>query len=209
MLWESRPIQFFPENNGFESALQRQISRKRFPGANMSIQNEMPINKGFSMVEVVISVAIIAAAMLLIMGLFLTMFTASQKGVDITNGLLIANSVMNEFLYDKQGIGNMGNQLYNNLQDTSSPITGTTLERESGEYGFGKEFTKKTVYTYEITCRQVSGTSDQSLKRVDVKVWWWQDPKKAGRAKTGYGELSVTVSRLVYTGDQMEIVPEF
>lgn len=158
-------------------------------------------NDGFSLVEVIVSIAIILVAIISITGLFISLLNSSQKGLDLTNGLVVAESVMNQYLYDKQ---ETAGGLYANLTDnTSSPFTGTT------ESDYGDELSHKTVYSYEIVCKDMKTTAPLNLKRLDVTVSWWRDPEKESEYKAGYGRLTVYISRLVYTSEKMEVIPEF
>ncbi|MCD4784384.1 MAG: type II secretion system GspH family protein [Candidatus Eremiobacteraeota bacterium] len=148
-----------------------------------------PEEKGFSLVELMIAVSIIATALLLFIGVFFSMFKSSQKGVDLTAGIVVAESALSEYLYDRQ---EMSGGLSTNLVDNvGSPITGTTT-------------LNKTIFTYEITCQDV-GTGN--LKKIDVVVWWWQDTALKKEFKSGYGKLNVSISRLIYSQNTMNIIP--
>ena len=157
--------------------------------------------KGYSFLELMLSMTIILIAMISIIGLFVSLFKSSQKGLDLTNGMVVAESVMNQYIYDKQ---ELSGGLYSNLTDNSaSPFTGTT------ENDYGDELSHKTIYSYEIICRDVKTTAPLDLKKLDVTVSWWRDPAKESEYRTGYGRLTVHISRLVYTSEKMEVVPEF
>lgn len=167
----------------------------------IDIRKRSKLNNGYSLVELMLSMTIILIAMISIIGLFVTLFRSSQKGLDLTNGLVVAESVMNQYIYDKQ---EMAGGLYSNLTDNSaSPVTGTT------ENDYGDELSHKTIYSYQIICRDVKTTAPLDLKKLDVTVSWWRDPEKESEYKTGYGRLTVHISRLVYTSEKMEVIPEF
>jgi type II secretory pathway pseudopilin PulG len=144
---------------------------------------------GFSLIELVLAVSIVATALLLFIGLFFTMFRASQKGVDLTAGTIVAESVLNQYLYDQQE--KTGGLTVNLVDNSGSPYTGTTS-------------LNKTIFTYEITCQDTDNTD---LKKVDVQVWWWQGDVAKQDNKEGYGKLNVKLTRLVFTRSKMAIIP--
>ena len=113
--------------------------------------------EGFSLIELMLAVSIIATSLLLFIGVFFAMFKSSQKGVDLTAGTVVAESVLAQYLYDRQEMS--GGLPLNLVDNVGSPITGTTT-------------LNKTIFTYEITC-QDTGTGN--LKKIDVVVWWWQN----------------------------------
>lgn len=150
---------------------------------------ETPEEKGFSLIELMLAVSIIATALLLFIGVFLAMFKSSQKGVDLTAGTVVAESVLSQYLYDRQEMS--GGLPVNLIDNVGSPVTGTAT-------------LNKTIFTYEITCQDV-GTGN--LKKIDVIVWWWQDAGPRKEYKSGYGKLNVSISRLVYSLNTMNIIP--
>lgn len=172
-----------------------------------NIGNRLKLNNGYSLLELILSMAIILVAMISIIGLFVTIFRSSQKGLDLTNGMVVAESVMNQYIYDKQ---EMTGGLYANLTDnTASPHTGKTKRDNPNEEELWPGFSHKTIYTYKVVCTDVKTTPPLDLKKLDVTVTWWRDPARESEYKTGYGRLTVHISRLVYTSEKMEVVPEF
>ncbi|MCE1248390.1 MAG: type II secretion system GspH family protein [Firmicutes bacterium] len=145
--------------------------------------------KGFSLIELVLAVSIVATALILFIGIFFAMFRASQKGVDLTAGTVVAESVLNQYLYDQQE--KTGGLPVNLTDNSGSPYTGTTS-------------LNKTIFTYEITCQDTDSTD---LKRLDVQVWWWQSDATRQDNKEGYGKLHVKLTRMVFTRSKMAIIP--
>ena len=160
-------------------------------------------DNGFSLMELMLSMAIIVVALVSIIGLFISLFRSSQKGMDLTNGMIVAETVLNQYLYDKQGM--LGGLYGNLIENVADPETGTTSDSEL----YGEDFKSRTIYTYEIICRDVKNSPPKDLKKIDVTVTWWRDPDKEGEYKSGYGRLVVKLSRLVYTSDELEVIPEF
>ena len=158
---------------------------------------------GFSLAELMLSMAMIVVALVSIIGLFISLFRSSQKGMDLTNGMIVAETVLNQYLYDKQG---EPGGLFENLDENiSSPDTGTTSDSAL----YGKDFKSRNIYSYEIVCRNVKDSDPKNLKKVDITVTWWRDANREGEYKSGYGRLTVKLTRLVYTSDQLEVIPEY
>lgn len=142
---------------------------------------------GFSLIELMLSISIVATSLILFIGIFMTMFAASEKGVDLTAGTVVASSQLTKALYEYQETYGLENL----------PTDGSEIKNESVTLN-------KTTFFYRITS---SGVGTPDLRKVDVEVWWWQNPddKFATETRTGYGKLYVKLSRLVYTGAELDI----
>lgn len=163
---------------------------------------------GFSLVEVMVSICILAMVLLYVIGVFTTGMRANRKSVDLTAGILVAESVLT---HEMHGILNYDsdkrNAMFSDSASSSEPfVTGT-------------QHINNTVFTYKIFVSNVGSADDifnktsNHLKKVDVQVWWWNDSiatdgstttsgtgTEADRAKSfrdGYGVLSVGLTRLI------------
>lgn len=133
-------------------------------------------DRGFSLVELMIAIGILATAIILIMGVFLMGLDASQKGADLTAGTVVARFILDEYIYGMDFAG------------MPSPATGSTLPAGTGTYALNN-----TNYSYSIDVTAV----DHDLKKLDVSVWWWgSSPGSSTRA--GQGQLKTNLSCLVY-----------
>jgi hypothetical protein len=130
---------------------------------------------GFSFLELMVSLSILATSILLVLGLFVHLFNASQKGVDLTAGTVAGESALQEFLYDTPWPA----------QRLASPYSGMVpLNNQS--------------YLYYIYVQDLN----TSLKRVDMIVTWWnRSPDKT--AKEGYGMLKTEIARLIYRNSRI------
>ncbi len=171
------------------------------------------VDSGFSLIELLISIGIIATVLLYIMGVFTTGMRANRKSVDLTSGTLVAESVISRELYDI-------------LADSqrASDFFGATYGADSNTaYVQGSETLDGTVYTYKLyvsdVSMQMAGTDasttgmGNAIKKVDVQVWWWTQDEEAAKTvnpessdsvennaksfKQGYGVASVGLSRLI------------
>ena len=144
-------------------------------------------NRGFSLVELMVSMAIISTTLLMIMGVFMTVFKASKKAVDLTAGTIFAESVLNR-------------ELRNLMTDPAE--RGKFFQSNNKVYAEGVDRLNEAYFTYKMYVTDVSfptsisSRTDNKMKRVDVIVWWWgTGAEKNGR--DGYGTLRTEVSRIV------------
>ncbi len=150
-------------------------------------------SRGFSLVELMVSMGIIATTLLMIMGVFMTVFKSSQKAVDMTAGTIFAESVMNK-------------ELRTIMSDSTLRGRFFTLNYSINPYVEGVERLNNALFTYKMYASDISMPSwrtDNKMKKVDVVVWWWaagseHDTVTTGRdSRSGYGILRTEVTRIV------------
>ena len=143
----------------------------------------------FSLLELMISMMILAVAILLTLGVFMSGVKGVQKGQDLSAGALVARSVlMEEILKIQTGTGAMSSATFF-TQDTPT-ISG---QRKVGS----------TTFDYEIRhslINDVGGTPigdglpQNRVKKVDILVTWTDNP---GDSSVGQGLLKVGYSKLI------------
>lgn len=145
-----------------------------------------PRHLGFSLVELMISIGILATSLLLVVGIFMTVTRASQKSLDLTAGTIIAESVLSRELYSIMGDDTTRAGFFA-ANDPSVPIVQ------------GTERLNQTVFTYLIYANTVMGGEvGNRVKKVDTVVWWWNEGgSSVAGVRPGYGFLRSEVSRLV------------
>jgi hypothetical protein len=120
------------------------------------------------MVELTISIGIIATSIILIVTLFSTMFKSSQHAVDLTAGTVVAESELDRYIYENEFF-NAGTQ--------ASP---------SYQYGFGRfaggSYNNFVVYSSTKSLNNVTFIFDiystdisSEMVKLDIVVWWWQN----------------------------------
>lgn len=148
---------------------------------------------GFSLIELLISMSIIATALVFLIGVFTTGMRANRKSVDLTAGVLVAESIISQELYGILQDDTKREVFFNN--STSS----TTVP-----YVQGVRYNNNTKFTYKMFVSNVDSIgegTDNAMKKIDVQVWWWNneeattEEEKSFRA--GYGIVSVGLTRLV------------
>jgi type II secretory pathway pseudopilin PulG len=173
------------------SVKERTLVKRKFPGQT----------KGFSMVELVFAIAVIATSLLLFVGIFFTMFRATQKGVDLTAGTVVAESKLASFLYNVQ-------EHSESPYDTRFPNGLDSLKDDGSVVDSGGEDLNRVKFSYEIRSWKVStDPALVNLRKVEITTWWWGDNNNPTvvQNKAGYGKLSVVISRLVYTKNKLTL----
>lgn len=143
--------------------------------------------------ELMVSMGIISTTLLMIMGVFMTVFRSSQKAVDMTAGTIFAESVLNREMRVIMTDAGKRSKFFN-LNFSTTP------------YVEGVDRLNNALFTYKMYASDIpmsSWRTDNKMKRVDVVVWWWAagsetDTVTTGRdSRSGYGILRTEVSRIV------------
>ena len=153
---------------------------------------------GFSLVELLVSVAIVATVLLYIIGIFTSGMKANRKSIDLTAGTLVAESVMTHELY-----GILSDD------DKRAKFFNSSIYSSGSSCMEGTQNLNNTVFTYKLFVTDLPetfGGSNNRLKKVDVQVWWWSDDvgeegggsgNNVNAFKQGYGVLSVGLTRII------------
>lgn len=134
--------------------------------------------RGFSLVELAISIGVIAASLIGLLVLFIALIKASQKSVDLAVGTTVAAAIMDKYVYStgfnviQQEIESAG----------SSPIRDGAENLSNGRF------------LYEITGKKIM---PGQILRLDIAVWWWQTDDQKTEARPEYGMLKKELTRFV------------
>lgn len=133
--------------------------------------------RGYSLLELMVAIGILAASILLILGLVVHLFNASRKGVDLTSGIVAGKSALQEF-----------------LNETPWPAPRLAIPY-SGMVPLNNQSYLYYIYVQDL----VSDAYGASLKRVDMIVTWWtQNPDIKG-----YGMLKTEIARRIYRNSKI------
>lgn len=176
---------------------------------------------GFSLIELMISVGIMATTLLLVVGVFTNVMRASRKSVDLTAGTLVAESVMNRELYSIMTGPDKAAFFKDGTVPAASSHNLQAGEVKPNELLSGTERLNETVFTYKMYAKALDltdpgagaaeGSNAKSVSdknrvvKVDVVVWWWAEGAKNGEepangtdnTRQGYGILRTELTRLV------------
>ncbi len=151
---------------------------------------------GFTMVELLVCVALIGSGILFTLALFTGLIRSSQKSADRATGALMANTILtreiNQILAGTHPTITTAS-FFSNDSPPQPPIQGTVV-------------VNNTIYTYEIGYQTMtdsggtpmgttSGLTTNRTKRVNITVWWWV--QNANEQREGYGYLRTHLTRLV------------
>lgn len=150
----------------------------------------------FSLAELLVALALIAVAILSVLALSIAVARGNREGVDKTVGTVVASQVLERLVDQLRADEPVGfKAAFWGGEFTSNPFNTGILTNN------------KTEYKYEIFARTVTDSSgaslggstpDNRLKKVDVTVYWWDSDSETHQ---GYGDLKVTVSRLISEGE--------
>lgn len=148
--------------------------------------------KGFSIIEVLFSIAIISLVIVMVIIFYSYMMKVSAKGVDITIAAQVAESKLNEIASDKNSL--IRAKIATDVA-VGKPYVVTGVQKNG-----------KTDYYWLVKISAMSGTNYYLMKLffVDVLVFWWADDNITENNATG-------VEETVNNNDKKmkEIVTEF
>lgn len=128
--------------------------------------------RGFSLPELILSIALIGTSLLLVVGLFTYLVRGSQKAADLTAGSVMADSLLQQHIYQVMAVDTVRTAFF--VESYATP----TLYRS------GSCTLNSTVFFYNLYCNDVplntrlqcadtDGTRWRTpLKRFDIVVWW-------------------------------------
>ena len=142
--------------------------------------------KGFSIIEVLFSIAIISLVIVMVIIFYSYMMTVSAKGVDITIASQVAESKLNEVAGDKNS-------------DLRKQITDLPITPEHPYILIGRERNGKSDYYWLVKISAISGNNystpiDMELFFVDVLVFWWAGDVVTTSTTDGAGNSTTTSS---------------
>jgi prepilin-type N-terminal cleavage/methylation domain-containing protein len=148
---------------------------------------------GFSVLELMVSLAILSVAAVFIISALTKLLSPSQKAVDLSIGVVVAQSVMKEEIHAIQSDTGSISKLnfLTNDAPPSAPILGS---RRVNGTDFRYEINYATLID-DITGTPLGGPNlEQRAKKVDITVWWWNG--SANDARHGYGELKTQATQI-------------
>ena len=150
--------------------------------------------QGFSLLELVISVGILALAVLMVIGLFSYLVFATQKSVDETAGTVVAQAALQSeverLIYDADVHDRFVAGIYN--LETLISQGSTTLNHAVFTY---------QIYTVDLP--SLGGNIGDPLRQLRVVCWWWSDSAvpshqvPSHHTRSDYGNLSVELTRMI------------
>jgi prepilin-type N-terminal cleavage/methylation domain-containing protein len=145
--------------------------------------------RGFSLIEMVISVGLLASAALLVLGITTSMFYASQKSVDLTTGTVLANSLLKQQAYQVLYDNDASAQFFQQSHDAPTLLAEGTYTLNTSTFHY-----KIYVQDLSLSTALSSGGKSTRMKRLDALVSWWEE----GGNNRAAGLLQVASSRMLW-----------
>ncbi len=155
------------------------------------------MRRGFTLGEVLVSVALMGLALLTLLSVSSTALRADRKSVLNLTAAGVADREMNRAvtmaLNDKPA-GDKDRFWQQNFAYPANPW-------KTGSSQVGKDKFDYAIYAVDV--RDTTGTdlgdgaTDNKVKRVDIVVWWWSGDGQ----RQGYGKTQTSAFRLVNQGD--------
>ena len=138
----------------------------------------------FSLLETLVSVAIVTIALLVVAGVFISILSAGAKNSDAEAGVLIAQSQLNQAVYNLTDSASLPLAYAYAVPTLAYPPTNVTINNQ--------------VFSYNITLQNVSVpgpvVAKNGLFLCSIQMWWASD---ASGVRQGQGKTSTSMSRLV------------
>lgn len=137
------------------------------------------MRRGLSLVELLLALGILTVAIVLIIGLFLSLLRSSTKTADLTTGMYHARERLREVI-EKDQYWPVPADLAQGLYTTDS--------------------TSQTRYFSRVTSVPVPGSAPdyKGGYYISVDVWWWN--QAPGQTRQGQGVLSTRAGQFFYPG---------
>jgi len=140
--------------------------------------------RGFNLIELMFSIALIAIAALTLVALSFTALSSRQKAENLSDAMLVAEEQLSWAVNSIEALPIAQHSAF-----WDSPL--------SAPYSEGTVTMAETDYNFRIEASDVpTGTiAPNRLRKLDITIWWWSD--QPGQARTGHGQLQYSASRLV------------
>ncbi len=143
------------------------------------------MRRGFSLIEVMFASGVAAIGLLTLLGALLSVKRASLKTAESERAAALADQIVERTVRE---VARRDKEAFWAGGDDATWTAG-----QEGDF------------RYEVTSRQIlarngsalgfsTGASDNNLRRIYVKVWWWS---AQASSRHGYGQLQVSTSRLI------------
>lgn len=150
----------------------------------------------FSLLELVLSLGLLASALVVLVTLFIQLFHSGDKAGHTASGVRVAETVLNQQLH---AVFHDSHPLYTLAAFWANDGTvDGVLRIAATDYSYQLDFA--TVVTGAGGSSLGASLADNRLKAVHVKVWWWG--ASADSTRTGQGRLTVELRRLVNENDE-------
>ena len=143
------------------------------------------MRRGFSLIEVLFASGVAAIGLLTLLGALLSIQRASLKTSDSERAAALADQLVERTVRE---VARRENEAF-----WDAPQDAVWKRGDEGDFHY--ELRSQAVMARGGgALGQSTGASDNNLRRLTVKVWWWSTD--AG-SRQGFGNLQVNTSRLI------------
>ena len=153
------------------------------------------------------AIGILATSILLVVGVFGILITASQKVSDLTVGSVVADGLLSQQIYQLVSTDSMRTRFFQATYGTPTVIREGAHSLNTATY-FYRIYCQDATFSSTLHCTATDHAPSNStaLKRLDVVVWWHADTQADGQppatitttSRPGMGTLYVFHSRLLW-----------
>ncbi len=159
---------------------------------NFFINKNKPMLKGFSILELALSIAIIALIVIFIIGMYSMFFTANTKLNDITVANFIGQSWLNK-IASYSASENDSVWITTRLNPTA-----TTIKRNVSYGLYSAQFVGGKSFTVYIWTNPIYSNPNADLYSVNVTVYWMEAKNdRRNRLIRGYGKNYLDFKKVV------------
>lgn len=158
-----------------------------------------------------VSVGIMSVTLLLVLAVFTGSMRASRKTTDLTAGVVVAETVLNEVVASSSS-----DDAGNSKKDKYSEVKAAILSGNSSSptvVASGVKNLNNTTFIWQLssTCVSQGGTTtgtheggDNSLYKLDIVVWWGKtgETEAASTSDTGVSTTGVTDDKTLVVAGQ-------
>lgn len=167
--------------------------------------------RGFSLLELMVSVGIMSVTLLLVLAVFTGSMRASRKTTDLTAGVVVAETVLNEVVASSSS-DDAGNSKKDKYSEVKAAILSGTSSSPTVVASGVKNLNNTTfIWQLSSTCVSQGGTTtgthgggDNSLYKLDIVVWWGKtgETEAASTSDTGVSTTGVTDDKTLVVAGQ-------
>lgn len=167
-------------------------------------KNLLKLKKGFSILELALSIAIIALIVIFIIGMYSMFFTANTKLNDVSVATFIGQTWLNK-IASYASSETDSTWITTRLNPTSTSSTSSTSINRRVSYGlYSAQFVGGKSFTVYIWTNPIYGNPNADLYAVNVNVYWMEarndtarnDPRR-NRLIRGYGKNYLEFKKVV------------
>ncbi|MEN3015516.1 MAG: hypothetical protein ABDH21_05635 [bacterium] len=152
--------------------------------------------KGFSILELAFSVAILALVIIFVIGMYSMFFTSSTKINEENIANFIALSYLNLYSMYASSEQELLKQRARALVNNQNQNFTTRVATQFGKI-YKQQYIGRRNYTIMISATELSRSDVASMCIIRVEVSWFENRSRQGQLIRGYGRSSISLERII------------